>query len=145
MHDKKYVLGFVFDYQKNYVVVIKKNRPDWQKGKFNGIGGKMNIGENPERAMIREFEEETGCFIPSSQWTQTIKLCKKGEYEVYIFTAYLEAPFDEVETTTDEKVQVFPVKQILLGGRIDFIPNLQWIIPLCLAEDVDFPVMVENK
>lgn len=36
-----YVCGFLMSYDMDKVVLIKKNRPDWQKGKWNGVGGKI--------------------------------------------------------------------------------------------------------
>jgi len=37
----KYVCGFLFDMAFKHVALINKVRPDWQKGKLNGIGGKV--------------------------------------------------------------------------------------------------------
>lgn len=34
-----YVAGLAFSTDLQHVALIKKNRPDWQAGKFNGIGG----------------------------------------------------------------------------------------------------------
>ena len=58
-----YVVGFLFNPDMTEVVLIKKNRPDWQKGLLNGVGGKIESGEDPITAMIREFKEETGVEI----------------------------------------------------------------------------------
>ena len=40
--------------------VIKKERPVWQAGLLNAIGGHVEKGEYPVEAMQREFLEETG-------------------------------------------------------------------------------------
>ncbi len=56
----EYVLGFMFSPDEKKVLLIWKNRPSWQAGKLNGIGGKVNPGETPLEAMEREFIEETG-------------------------------------------------------------------------------------
>lgn len=58
----------MFDDDMENVVLIKKNRPEWQKGKLNGVGGKIENNETPLYAMIREFQEETGCKTESSIW-----------------------------------------------------------------------------
>jgi hypothetical protein len=34
------VAGFLFRNNDTEVALIRKNKPDWQKGKLNGIGGK---------------------------------------------------------------------------------------------------------
>jgi 8-oxo-dGTP diphosphatase len=42
----QYVLGFLFDPSQKDVVLIKKLKPEWQKGKLNGVGGKIEEGES---------------------------------------------------------------------------------------------------
>jgi len=66
---KEYVLGFAFDETKNNVVLILKNRPAWQKGFYNGVGGKVEkYDEDYHAAMSREFLEETGVLINPNEW-----------------------------------------------------------------------------
>jgi 8-oxo-dGTP diphosphatase len=56
---KRYVVGFVFDYDMKNVLMLNRIK-DPYKGKFNGVGGKIENNELPYQAMIRELEEETG-------------------------------------------------------------------------------------
>ena len=42
-----YVVGFMIQPHTQRVLFIEKNRPDFQKGKYNGVGGKIEIGETP--------------------------------------------------------------------------------------------------
>lgn len=63
---KQYVLGFAL-YQ-NHILLILKARPEFQRGFLNGIGGSIEDGETPEKAMSREFKEETNIFISESSW-----------------------------------------------------------------------------
>lgn len=35
-----YVVGFQFARRGNLVTLIRKNHPEWQAGKLNGVGGK---------------------------------------------------------------------------------------------------------
>lgn len=51
-----YVLGFVFF--KNNVLLMLKQKPDWQKGLWNGIGGKIESNEPAIEAMRREAIEK---------------------------------------------------------------------------------------
>ena len=44
----------------DWVLIVKKDRPEWQKGRYNLPGGKIEEGEFPEEAAIRELEEEAG-------------------------------------------------------------------------------------
>jgi 8-oxo-dGTP diphosphatase len=62
---KHWVVGFVFK-NRDEVTLVMKNRPEWQKGKLNGVGGKIEAGETSAQAMRREFKEEAGADIPES-------------------------------------------------------------------------------
>ena len=55
---KSYVLGIVFDYKLEEVLLLKRvNEP--YSGRLNGIGGKVEHGEQFLEAMKREMFEET--------------------------------------------------------------------------------------
>ena len=42
------------------VLLVLKNSPQWQKGKLNLPGGKIEEGESENQAARRELKEETG-------------------------------------------------------------------------------------
>lgn len=73
-----YVCGFMCSYDLNRFLLIRKTHPEWQKGKLNGIGGKIEkkeqlvgdvwLTESPFEAMIREFHEETGITTTRNRW-----------------------------------------------------------------------------
>ena len=54
---KNYVMGLIYD-DIGRVLLIKKNHPKHQVGKWNGVGGKIEEGENSLQAMPREIKEE---------------------------------------------------------------------------------------
>lgn len=60
-------------------------------GKWNGLGGKMHLGETPEECVIREVREESGLAIknPLLRGLLTFPAFKDEEdWYVYVFTAY---------------------------------------------------------
>lgn len=118
-----YVGGFLFSPTGLYVALIKKNQPEWQRGKLNAIGGKIEPGETPEAAMRREFKEEAGLDIPD--WRQFCRLAGT-EYQVFFFEASSER-FAEIESLTKEKVQIYLTDEIPI---LNTIPNLEWLVPL---------------
>jgi 8-oxo-dGTP diphosphatase len=115
---RKFVIGFLFDGKGN-VALIEKNRPDWQKGRFNGIGGQVEKGETPLKAITREFMEEAG---PIINWRQFCVLKGDG-YRLYCFTSRDKT---EISTKTDEKVGWYPVEKL----PANILPNMRWLIPM---------------
>jgi 8-oxo-dGTP diphosphatase len=120
----EYVCGFLFD--GGSVFLINKNKPEWQSGKLNGIGGKTEPGETPYCAMVREFKEETGADI--FHWRKFCTVLFE-EGIVHFFTAVLDTDqHPRPRTTTDEKVAKFITSRIHYNKRV--IPNLKWLIPM---------------
>lgn len=126
---QEYVLGFLFNVEMNRVVLIRKNKPEWQAGKLNGIGGKIEPHEVTGEAMLREFKEETG--VGYLRWLEVATLKDpEDDVRVYVFAYYSDFAFDKVRTTTDEQVTILTVDEAL--RHPDVIPNLRWLIPLCI-------------
>lgn len=130
-----YVTGFMYSPNGERVVLINKNKPDWQKGKFNGVGGKIEEDETPEQAMSREFEEETGVITSSSDWQSFLILINPNKYRVYMLFTFSEK-FDSVKTVEQEIVSLHHVNSL----PENIIPNLAWLIPL----SQDHKVMKNN-
>ncbi len=67
---------------------IKKDR-DVHKGKWNGLGGKMEAGETPEECVIREVKEESGLTITNPQLRGVMMFPEfkdKEDWLVFLFT-----------------------------------------------------------
>jgi 8-oxo-dGTP pyrophosphatase MutT (NUDIX family) len=113
-------VGFLFDDGGN-VALIRKNRPAWQAGRLNGIGGQIEPGETPLEAMRREFREEAGC--DGLEWRNVGLVWGEG-YNLFVFSARSAAA--RVRTMTDEAVAWYPVSN--LPG--DIVRNLTWLVPM---------------
>jgi len=121
---KHYVVGFVFDEKMERVVLITKNRPAWQAGLLNGVGGHIEVGETPFVAMAREFEEETGVSTPLP-WNYVLTL--RFPYAILeVFTAKSDYACSEVRSVTDEQVVI-----ATLDALPQVVENLPPIIELC--------------
>lgn len=137
MEQISYVLGFLFNPYTTRVTMIRKTRPEWQKGKLNGIGGKIKHDESPMDAMVREFEEETGLKVPADRWTECgnmLDAWNSGErtFTVYIFYAQATsvAEFLQAEKETDEgQVSSYPLN-VLTGYKEVMIPNIALILSM---------------
>lgn len=130
-----HVLGFLFDIDGSQVALIHKNRPEWQKGRLNGIGGKIEWGEHPLEAMVREFQEETGLHIPIWQHFATLR---GSSFEVFCFVAH-SRDIHQVRSCTDEQVEVFAVENL----PECILSNLKYLIPLALDRHIDIPLQLD--
>lgn len=128
---QEYVLGLMFDQARRDVVLVNKKRPAWQAGKFNAPGGKVEPGEFPFDAMIREFKEETGLY--HGEWTPFVRLTCPGVYALNVYVAFVEDVRQKVKTMTDEPVVIWPVTHL---GYVHHVPNLDWLVPMALDPGV---------
>lgn len=137
----RYVVGFMFSAELRTVLLMIKNRPDWQRGKLNGIGGRIEENETPEQAMQREFAEETNVY--ETGWNLFATLSDERGWIVHFF--YAKGDIGKAETVTDETVIPFSLKD--LGDDPAIIPNLTWLIPMALSmqrERIDHFEIVER-
>lgn len=132
----QYVAGFLFSGAKTEILLIQKNRPQWQAGKLNGIGGKIEPGETPIEAMRREMREEAGLDI--EDWQNFATLEGKGRYIVHMFKAFATGR-PAATSLTDESVFWIPLPSLRSQPTI---PNLAWLVPLALDPDIQGPVHV---
>jgi 8-oxo-dGTP pyrophosphatase MutT (NUDIX family) len=134
---KHYAVGFVFNKTTKRVLLIKKVKPEWAIGKWNGIGGKIESTDlSPYNAMLRESLEETGHNYPFKHCVTFT--CPGGT--VFVFAAFLNTehiPFLQME---DEPLQVWDIEDL----PAKLMNSGKWIIPICLAE-LNFPIFISQK
>ena len=130
---QRYVVGFCFNSDKTQVALILKNHPAWQAGKLNGIGGKIEVGEIPIFAMIREFEEEAGIHTTMMHW---IPFCNINgiHFDLHCYACFDDEVFDNIKAITSEEIVKWHIDNLSLGPS-RLIPNVSWLIGMCLDPD----------
>jgi len=128
---KYMVVGFLFRNGFKEVALIQKQKPEWQKGKLNGIGGKVESDETINQAMQREFKEEAGADISSWRIFCNLK-ARDDSWNVSFFSSSEPCTITSMES---EKVDWYPVNKI---QELPTIPNLRWLIPLAIDNDSIF-------
>lgn len=121
-----YVIGFLFNQARRHVVLVKKDHPEWQAGKLNAVGGKVEPGEDPAHAMIREFAEEAG--VLRDIW-RPFAAMQGSDWAVTCYRAFDDDAFATVRTMTPEPILRVPVRNVAVLNVID---NLRWLVPLAL-------------
>lgn len=118
-----YCLGFAFI--GAHVVLVRKNRPEWQAGKLNGVGGHVESGERADEAMAREFYEETGLDVPRDQWRYFALLEGPG-FRLDCFFTYL-TDIDGLHSPTEEEISLQFINNLY---SLNVVPNVRWLIPM---------------
>lgn len=133
MDNKNYVLGFAFnDYQ---VLLIEKQKPAWQKGLYNGLGGHIEKDETPIAAMVREFKEECGIDTNESDWELYAEM-KGDDWDCKCFRALNTFALCDAKKTTSEEPKTFHCMGIEEVPTISNVPAL-----IFLARDIHNPTI----
>lgn len=129
----------LYAFFENQVLMIHRNQKknDFHEGKWNGLGGKLDLGETAIQCAAREFEEESGAKTSIEQWTwagvltfPNFKPHKKEDWHVSVYrTELTQEQVNQIVTTNKEgTLHWMPVSEILTlnlweGDRI-FIPHV---------------------
>jgi hypothetical protein len=125
----RYVLGFVFDSSCRNVLMIYKNKPDWQKDKLNGLGGKIREGEAPDYAMYREFVEETGGCEVTPRFEPFGRLRGTG-FEVWLFHARLRTEIPPGLQGVDAGEGDCQIVLLSDFPNWPVVPNARYLVPM---------------
>lgn len=124
---QKYVLGFLFDPLLEKVLLIKKRKPDFMFWKLNGIGGKIEPGEIPDKAMTREFKEEVGLEIDS--WIHYATFFNEAaNYEVFVYAA-VDGKIYDFRWLENEEPEIYEINLLHCWCRM---PNIDWLIKMAI-------------
>jgi 8-oxo-dGTP diphosphatase len=141
-----YTVGFIFNETATDVLLIRKIKPRWQEGKFNGIGGKLEeFDETPLAGMIREAREEST--VKSDAWEHVATLVLPNHDMVYFYALHGQE-LKNIYPLTDEGLHVISVKDIYNQNYYfyhEVIPNLRYLIQLALDTSLQKPVVLWEK
>jgi len=98
---------------KTLMLYRNKKENDYHEGKWNGIGGKFELGETPEECAVREIKEETGLSVtaPELKGMITFPLFDgKDDWYVFLFIVrnfsgeLIDSPEGKLEWIPDNKI-----------------------------------------
>jgi len=125
--NKTMVAGFLFC--GGHVLLVQKNRPTWQKDLWNGIGGVVEPGEEPQAAMVREFLEETGLHVP--EWQCFCTEVEPFGASVHFFRASVDGdPATLLDRQVNDSGEALRFTRTWEENQIDVLGNLHWLIPM---------------
>ena len=134
MRRRCYVVALCSDPATGQILLLRKRRPAWQAGLLNGPGGKVEAGETPAEAAVRELAEETTIALGVDDLDHLCTLAGDsdgtgGTFQVDFFRAF--CPADQLTAAagnppTDEQLEVHHVDDLPASMHA----NLRWLVPL---------------
>lgn len=118
--------------KKDDSVLLALKKRGFGKGKYNGIGGKLENGETPDEAMLRECKEEIGVLPTNYEKVGYIFFEEyyKGQKEQIGFHLYIATDWEGTITESDEmKPQWFSIDKIPFD---EMLPDDKYWMPLIL-------------
>lgn len=106
-------LCYVRSNKKTLMLHRIKKAQDMHKGKWNGLGGKLENGEYPEECAVREIEEESGLRVSDPQLRGVLTFPAfdgMEDWYVFVFTAtqftgeLIDSPEGVLGWVDDEKL-----------------------------------------
>ena len=123
-------LCYVRSGERTLMMHRNKKPGDVHKGKWNGLGGKLDSGESPDECVVREIREESGLTLLDAKLrgVLTFPAFKPGEdWLVFVYTATRfegelgECAEGDLEWVSGERLATLPLWE---GDRI-FLPWLE--------------------
>lgn len=141
---------------QTHVVCIKKNRPEWQRGCFNFVGGKYEREDRDiETTAIREFLEETGVRTTIEDWIymgimHRVNPSEDADEPQFICNIFFseDEKFSEARTMEDEEVVLIPRDKFMSMFEEDpskFISNLNTLFSFAVSDDFKNGAKIEIK
>ena len=124
---KKYTVGFIFNKSHSKVLLVHKISPEWQNGKINGVGGKLEEGETSLDCIVREVREETSLKTKKNDWVLVGRIFG-DDWFVDVFGATYNGKLSDAKKADKEEVEWFSVKSL----PDNVIKNLTWLVPVTL-------------
>lgn len=120
-------------------LLVRKTKPQWQAGLWNGPGGEANFGESSAHAATRELQEETRLDVSPSAWRHVATL-DGPTFVIKLMTHTLRpgrihlTPPDPKDCGTHgygpEFYRWYASDQL----PPDIVPDLRWLVPLAFDE-----------
>lgn len=130
------------DNEETSIIFVEKLKPDWQKRKYNLVGGKIELNESPEEAAIREFKEKTG-LQPYSEMVKIGEIHGSEGWLIHVFRCFILDKY-QIKPTEGEKELVFWADWYTIKERENLIDNLKVIVPLGLSNVKNWKIIHDD-
>jgi 8-oxo-dGTP diphosphatase len=132
MQERYYVIprNLIFLFYKDEVLLIKHNSEDKIGfGKWNGIGGHIEEGEDPSQAAIRETKEESGLDIQKINLEFITIIPEDRHFGICLFIFAAHSRTKRIKESAEGKLMWVKVSQMV---QYPLMEDLQIILELIL-------------
>lgn len=131
---KNCCLCLCLDSSLKYTLLIRPKIDDWRKFRWNALGGKVELGETPLGATVREFMENSALITAPNDWIKLGRISKESEFHVWMYALLcpltLMKSAVEQQPSTEGRLEVFSLANDLFAMRDSLMPNLQMLLEL---------------
>jgi 8-oxo-dGTP pyrophosphatase MutT (NUDIX family) len=131
----RYVVGFIFNEAFDRILLVFKNRPAWQSGLLNGVGGKIEARDKtPLAAMEREFAEETFARTKidwryvGRRFRMPVTPEQDASYEMFVYAA-THPDIRALVYDARNNCPAYPVSYFQQNGTVPTFPKIAWKVP----------------
>jgi 8-oxo-dGTP diphosphatase len=132
-------LGYILSVDGRSVLMVHRNAraEDLHFGKYNGLGGKLEPGEDIVSGMRREIREEAGIEATGMRLRGTVNWPGFGKHGedwlgfIFVISEWVGEPWDRNAEGTLEWVALEQVR----AADLNLWPGDRWFLPLVFAED----------
>ncbi len=121
--------------RKDDQILLAEKKRGFGQGKFNGIGGKVEAGENPDETMLRETKEEINIVPIEYEKVGVFDFIEfvKGEKENVVMHVYTSTKWNgEPQESEEMRPEWFDIKEVPFDRM--FADDKYWM-----------PLLLENK
>jgi 8-oxo-dGTP diphosphatase len=118
-------------HQEKYLMLFRQKAPNQYR--WNGVGGKIESGENPTHACLREIEEETGLGVSSISFRGIVtwnNVSWNNSGGMYVFIA--ESPTDKVVSSEEGKLDWKSLDWVYNDESV--VSNIPMFLPPMVSE-----------
>ena len=113
-------------------------------GLWNGIGGKLNPGEDPYAACIREVSEESGLRVDHPVLRAVLVISVKSTGDLWVLFTFTAAPAPPDEPVASEEGELRWVELTALG-TLPVLPDLPLLLPHVLSAKEVLTIRLDLK
>jgi 8-oxo-dGTP diphosphatase len=124
------------------VLLLHRRHPP-NAGLWNGIGGKLNPGEDPYAACIREVSEESGLRVDHPVLRAVLVIAVKSTGDLWVlFTFTAPAPPEEPVASEEGELRWIELDAL---GTLPVLPDLPLLLPHILSTKEVLTIRLDLK